>query len=1055
MNRGTLMVLKRLMVTTLGALGLGALLATGAAFAQAQIPAPDDLAPPGAPPADTMGCAVVPNAVIAPGLSSSDVTDVTVCADANLSQDAMLTPIVTEARAADAAVVVMQSAVDVAQTAVDNLDSSSTPTQIALAENALAAAKVRLTAAQNARTSLGESSQLAKAALDELEAIRSINAAGAIVTSATAAATQTENDLNALQFDADGNNVASGGTTLTALQTAYDSAVSSFTGATTDADRASAAQALIDAKHDLDAAMRDGTYLLFKATLDAQEQAQMTAEANLTAAQKDKTDAAANINSGLVGMPAPDASSDDVTARIARIVGQFQEDLADARMARTDAMAADTAAGVAETSAQTEHTNSQTRLANARAAYAEAAKAIAADGTRPTDADELEALVAAEVEYADAFFAEADAKMALDNAKKAATATANALEAANMAVAAAQDKVNNPAAHAYIFDADNPAGALTDALLSGDDTGGALITAIDETYDETQENSGRIDEIYKATDVTDADGNTTTMKSGLLADLEEKVGTLAGTNGSAGQVSKLKEDLDALTEGADTPDDPTDDGAVTRNTNDIAALTAGADTPNDPTDDGAVTRNTNEIGQIDVTVTTNEEHIAALAAMDDPDTLDVNEDGRVTVNERHIDDLQVGLFGETRMQDGGSPCEAGGGALNIANCAQERIDDLTAGADTPDPADDGAITANTVGVAANGQSISGLTAGADTADTSDDGVITANTVRSSNNATDIDTLQDEVGLDVNGDGTVMLPDGTMGSRIDDNAAKLALKAQYIANLGAEVGIDAATGDGTVKLADGTMGSRIDQNAEDIATETTNREMEDDRLAGEGHTVETIKGNADDIATETTNREMEDDRLAGAGHTVETIKGNADDIAQEITDRMTADTNLGVRIDQEVVDLVVADTALGVRIDGEEMARMTADGMLGERIDDEATARMTADGMLGGRIDSNAGAIAANMNSIGSNASAISDNRNMIGELSDDLDVVRAGVAASMALAGMPAINGRGIAIGVGSFDGESAFAVGFQIQGEQTSFKVGVTSASGATGASAGVGFNF
>ena len=109
----------------------------------------------------------------------------------------------------------------------------------------------------------------------------------------------------------------------------------------------------------------------------------------------------------------------------------------------------------------------------------------------------------------------------------------------------------------------------------------------------------------------------------------------------------------------------------------------------------------------------------------------------------------------------------------------------------------------------------------------------------------------------------------------------------------------------------------------------------------------------------------------------------------------------------------------------------------------------------GRISSNADAIAANMNSIGQNSSAISDNRNMIGELSEDLDVVRAGVAASMALAGMPAINGRGISIGVGSFDGESAFAVGFQIQGEMASFKVGVTSASGATGASAGVGFQF
>ena len=140
-----------------------------------------------------------------------------------------------------------------------------------------------------------------------------------------------------------------------------------------------------------------------------------------------------------------------------------------------------------------------------------------------------------------------------------------------------------------------------------------------------------------------------------------------------------------------------------------------------------------------------------------------------------------------------------------------------------------------------------------------------------------------------------------------------------------------------------------------------------------------------------------------------------------------------------------------------MARMEADTMLGGMIAAEEMARMEADTMHCGsqRISSNADAIASNMNAIGQNASAISDNRNMIGELSDDLDVVRAGVAASMALAGMPAINGRGIAIGVGSYDGESAFAVGFQIQGEQASFKVGVTSSGGETGASAGVGFNF
>ena len=109
------------------------------------------------------------------------------------------------------------------------------------------------------------------------------------------------------------------------------------------------------------------------------------------------------------------------------------------------------------------------------------------------------------------------------------------------------------------------------------------------------------------------------------------------------------------------------------------------------------------------------------------------------------------------------------------------------------------------------------------------------------------------------------------------------------------------------------------------------------------------------------------------------------------------------------------------------------------------------------ISANSGMIAATASAIGQNTGMINDNRQqgMISELNDSLEVVRAGVAASMALAGMPAINGRGVSIGIGSYDGESAFAVGFQIQGEMASFKVGVTSAGGETGASAGVGFQF
>ena len=182
--------------------------------------------------------------------------------------------------------------------------------------------------------------------------------------------------------------------------------------------------------------------------------------------------------------------------------------------------------------------------------------------------------------------------------------------------------------------------------------------------------------------------------------------------------------------------------------------------------------------------------------------------------------------------------------------------------------------------------------------------------------------------------------------------------------------------------------------------------------------------------------------------------NMDADGNPVTTTTTTESGRIVNIETSIA----GDTALGVRIDTEETARMAGDEENAMGIMTNAGNIMANEMSIGANasaISSNVDAIAANMSSIGSNTSAISDNRNMIGELSDDLDVVRAGVAASMALAGMPAINGRGISIGVGSFDGESAFAVGFQIQGEMASFKVGLTSGGGATGASAGVGFQF
>ena len=287
------------------------------------------------------------------------------------------------------------------------------------------------------------------------------------------------------------------------------------------------------------------------------------------------------------------------------------------------------------------------------------------------------------------------------------------------------------------------------------------------------------------------------------------------------------------------------------------------------------------------------------------------------------------------------------------------------------------------------------------------------------------------------------------------------KKDYIDNLGEAIGVDPVTGEGTGE--DGM--SRIDMNAKAIADETQARKDADTAL-GERIDKEAMdRKDADDalggrIDKEVMDRTAADDALGGRIDKEVMDRTAADDalggrIDKEAMDRMGADTALGERIDKEAMDRADADVMLGGMIMDEEMARMEADTMLGGMISAEEMARMEADTALGGRISSNADAIASNMNSIGQNRSMINDNRNMIGELSDDLDVVRAGVAASMALAGMPAINGRGIAIGVGSYDGESAFAVGFQIQGEQASFKIGVTSSGGETGASAGVGFNF
>ncbi|MCZ0954270.1 MAG: hypothetical protein OXJ56_17005, partial [Rhodospirillaceae bacterium] len=474
---------------------------------------------------------------------------------------------------------------------------------------------------------------------------------------------------------------------------------------------------------------------------------------------------------------------------------------------------------------------------------------------------------------------------------------------------------------------------------------------------------------------------------------EDRLDALLSTGDDGTESGRVKalEDKVTMLEGGDTG------GGIDELRTDLDALTAMDDPMTEEDESGAVTMNANDITALD---------------------------GRVAENESDIGQIEMDLYGSTSGQHGDlAACDATG-VINVAACAD---------------------------------------------------------ARSRHNEADITDI---------------------GTDIDDVKDKLGQKKEYIENLGEAIGVDPVTGEGT---GDEGM-SRVDMNAAAIAAEEAarmkgdademaarmaaddalggridkeimDRSAADDALGGriDAEEAARMKGDADEMAA----RKAADDALGGRIDAEEAarMKGDADEMAArmaadktemdarmaadeaemtarmaadkaEMDARMMADDALGGRIDAEAMARGDADMALGMRIDGEAMARADGDVMLATAIEQAVAAGAAADMALGGRISSNADAIASNMNSIGQNRSMINDNRNMIGELSDDLDVVRAGVAASMALAGMPAINGRGIAIGVGSYDGESAFAVGFQIQGEQASFKVGVTSSGGETGAS-------
>ena len=602
-----------------------------------------------------------------------------------------------------------------------------------------------------------------------------------------------------------------------------------------------------------------------------------------------------------------------------------------------------------------------------------------------------------------------------------------AATAASDALIAAQGALDNYNTLQNPEDPDDPRKALVDVLLETDgDDGQALVDAIGATYEEASEagdlaetNGERLDGLLQSE--TDEFGTET--ESGRIVDIETRIEDLFG----AGE----------------------DDGM--NGDDETAGIIAGI-----------------------------EDDIAALAAEDDPAT-DEDESGRVTVLEDIIHD-EGGL--DSRIAQNEQDIVDGDEATLTAAGDAADAGDATTLAAAKEAADAGdATTLAAAKEAADAGDATTLAAAKEAADAGDAATLAA--AKEAADAGDAATLAAAKEAADAGDAATLAAAKEAADAGDAAEAKLRHEADMMLagaiddEAKAREDADAAEA-ASRHEADMMLAGAIDDEAkarEDAdAAEAASRHEADMMLAGA--IDDEAKAREDADAAEAASRHEADMMLAGAIDDEAKAREDAD--AAEAASRHEADMMLAGAIDDEVRDRTAADSMLasGIMantdaIGAEAMARAEADTMLGGRIDTEAQARIDGDTANAANIMTNAGNIANNSmaiaaeesarmsadsmlsDRIGSNSSAITANSNRIGELSDDLDVVRSGVAASMALAGMPAINGRGISIGVGSFDGESAFAVGFQIQGEMASFKVGVTSSGGATGASAGVGFQF
>jgi ECM component-binding autotransporter adhesin len=229
--------------------------------------------------------------------------------------------------------------------------------------------------------------------------------------------------------------------------------------------------------------------------------------------------------------------------------------------------------------------------------------------------------------------------------------------------------------------------------------------------------------------------------------------------------------------------------------------------------------------------------------------------------------------------------------------------------------------------------------------------------------------------------------------------------------------------------------RIDTNVADIATNANDI----------GTNANDIGTNATDIGTNATDIGTNEGNIASNTGRITTNEGNIssnedridtneNDIAANATDIATNANDIGTNEGN-----ITSNTG---RITTNE-GNITSN-----------TGRITTNE---GNIASNTGRITTNEVNIMSNTGRIDGLDTRVDGLSDDLDVVRSGVAAALAVAAMPDFDGEGwgAAIGTGYFDGESAISAGLMFNSDAYKFKFAVGDAGGETTASAGVSWGF